>query len=122
MAYFYKQDTNAYLEYGQASAVSYIRDSHLYYIDYGFRDGHAYDPTVADQVLFTTADRCFSGTCDPISSHTSNWPDVPYTSQHCGRGSTRCTVVAPAFWSTVALRSVSTGQDCGPPHSNGKST
>jgi hypothetical protein len=83
MAYYYDQETNAYAENAvTSSAVSYVRDSHLDHIDYGFTDGTAYSVNgghAPNQVLFTTGDRCLSGTCDPLNTtNAPNWPDVPY--------------------------------------------
>ncbi|MEU9446442.1 RHS repeat-associated core domain-containing protein [Streptomyces sp. NPDC048304] len=108
MSYYYKQDTNYYGEDNGAHNVSYVRDSHLDHIDYGFTDGNAYG-TVPDKVLFTTGDRCVSGTCDPLNSTTkANWPDVPYDLV-CASGAT-CSAHAPSFFSTVRLTSVTTEQ------------
>ncbi|MCW3845572.1 hypothetical protein ONA70_36475, partial [Micromonospora yasonensis] len=42
MAYYYKQDTNFYGRNQGATDVSYVRDSYLSRIDYGFTDGNAY--------------------------------------------------------------------------------
>jgi RHS repeat-associated protein len=110
MAYYYHQNTNAYGEYGSSGAVSYVRDSHLARIDYGFTDGHAYTGHVPDQVVFTSADRCVSGTCDPLNStNAKNWPDVPYTADYCAAGQANCPA-GPTFWSTVRLASVTTQQ------------
>ncbi|WBO64310.1 polymorphic toxin-type HINT domain-containing protein [Streptomyces camelliae] len=108
MSYYYKQDTNYYGEDNGAHNVSYVRDSHLDHIDYGFTDGNAYG-TVPDKVLFTTGDRCVSGTCDPLNSTTkANWPDVPYDLV-CASGAT-CAAHSPSFFSTVRLTTVTTEQ------------
>ncbi len=111
IAYYYDQATNAYAENGNTtSAVSYVRDSYLSQIDYGFTNGNAYAGDAPDQVLFTTGDRCFTGTCDPLNAtNAANWPDVPYTQDYCAAGGS-CEVTAPTFWSTVRLASVSTQQ------------
>ncbi|MEU6220932.1 polymorphic toxin-type HINT domain-containing protein [Streptomyces sp. NPDC047022] len=108
MSYYYKQDTNYYGEDNGAHNVSYVRDSHLDHIDYGYTDGGAYG-TVPDKVLFATGDRCVSGTCSPLSSSTkANWPDVPYDLV-CASGAT-CASHSPSFFSTVRLTSVTTEQ------------
>ncbi|MEU5277133.1 RHS repeat-associated core domain-containing protein [Streptomyces asoensis] len=109
MAYYYAQDTNYYGEENGARNVSYVRDSHLARIDYGFRDGGAYG-TVPDQVLLTTAARCTLTTCDPLSATTaaSQYPDVPYDLV-CASGAT-CTAHAPTFFSTVRLASIQVQQ------------
>jgi RHS repeat-associated protein len=110
MAYYYKQDTNAYAQDGRTtSAVSYVRDSHLDHIDYGFTDGNAYSGNVPDDVLFQTAERCMTGTCDPLNATTApNWPDVPQYLQ-CSSGAA-CQVAGPSFYSTVRLTAISTRQ------------
>ena len=119
MAYYYKQDTNAYARNADTSGTTtptanstYVRDSYLDHIDYGFTDGNAYTVNgghAPDQVQFTPGDRCLSGTCDPLSKTTAaNWPDVPYD-LHCTDGSD-CLVVAPSFWSTVRLTGITTQQ------------
>jgi len=110
MAYYYKQDVNAYAEDGNtSSAVSYIRDSHLDRIDYGFTDGNAYSGHAPGQVTFGTGDRCTASNCDPISTYYANWPDVPYHQDYCAAGKS-CSVSSPTFWSTVALTSVTAQQ------------
>ncbi|MDR6980449.1 RHS repeat-associated protein [Streptomyces sp. 3330] len=105
MAYYYAQDTNYYGEENGAHNVSYVRDSHLSRIDYGFRDGGAYG-TVPDQVVFTTAARCTLTTCDPLSASTaaSQYPDVPFDFV-CASGAT-CAAQSPSFFSTVRLASI----------------
>ena len=119
MAYYYKQDTNAYARNADTSGTTtptanstYVRDSHLDHIDYGFTDGNAYSVNgghAPDQVQFTTGDRCLSGTCDPLNkTNAANWPDVPYD-LNCTNGSD-CLVVAPSFWSTVRLTGIATQQ------------
>jgi RHS repeat-associated protein len=112
MAYYYKQDSNAYAADGAtSSAVSYTRDSHLDHIDYGFTAGNAYanSGNAPERVAFGTADRCFASSCDPISSNASNWQDVPYTQNFCASGAS-CQVKWPTFWSSVRLASVTTQQ------------
>ncbi|MFG2282463.1 polymorphic toxin-type HINT domain-containing protein [Streptomyces asoensis] len=109
MAYYYAQDTNYYGEENGAHNVSYIRDSHLARIDYGFRDGGAYG-TAPDQVIFTTAQRCTLTTCDPLSATTaaSQYPDVPFDFV-CASGAT-CAAHSPSFFSTVRLASIKVQQ------------
>jgi RHS repeat-associated protein len=110
MAYYYDQATNAYAEYGSSSAVSYTRDSYLASIAYGFTNGNAYSGSAPDEVVFSTGDRCFTGTCDPLSAATAaNWLDVPYTN-YCAAGSTTCSTTGPSFWSTVRLTKIATQQ------------
>ncbi|MCO5974830.1 RHS repeat domain-containing protein [Actinoallomurus soli] len=119
MAYYYKQDTNAYARDADTSGTTtpkanstYVRDSHLDHIDYGFTDGNAYTVNgghAPDQVLFTTGNRCLSGTCDPLNkTNAANWPDVPYD-LNCTNGAD-CLVTGPSFWSTVRLTGIKTQQ------------
>jgi hypothetical protein len=108
MAYYYDQDTNFYGRDNGASNTQYVRDSHLDHIDYGFGDGNAY-ATVPDRVVFTTGDRCVSGTCDPLNAaNAPNWPDVPFDLV-CPSGTT-CASWAPSFFSTVRLTTVESRQ------------
>ncbi len=112
MAYFYDQSMNAYAETGTTAAVSYVRDAYLDHIFYGFTNGNVYGHP-ADEVTFTTGDRCFasSADCNPLNSTTApNWDDVPYVQDYCAAGSTSCSVTAPSYWSTVALNSIATKQ------------
>ncbi|MGQ4361725.1 polymorphic toxin-type HINT domain-containing protein [Streptomyces sp. SAS_272] len=109
MAYYYAQDTNYYGQQNGARNVSYIRDSSLTRIDYGFRDGGAYG-TVPNQIAFTTAARCTLTTCAPLSASTAaaQYPDVPYDLV-CASGAT-CTAQSPSFFSTVRLASIKVQQ------------
>ncbi|MBM9439940.1 polymorphic toxin type 28 domain-containing protein [Actinacidiphila bryophytorum] len=109
MAYYYHQDTNYYGEDNGAHNVSYVRDSYLSRIDYGFRDGGAYG-TVPDQVVFNTVGRCTLATCDALSSGTaaSQYPDVPYDLV-CASGAT-CTQHSASYFSTARLSSITTRQ------------
>ncbi|MFC4885494.1 polymorphic toxin-type HINT domain-containing protein [Streptomyces beijiangensis] len=109
VAYYYGQDTNYYGENKGANNVSYVRDSYLNRIDYGFRNGGAYG-TVPDQVFFTTARRCTLTTCDALSASTAaaQYPDVPFDLV-CASGA-KCTSQSPSFFSTVRLSSITVKQ------------
>ncbi|MFI0746677.1 hypothetical protein ACH4UA_12215, partial [Streptomyces sp. NPDC020939] len=109
MAYYYHQDTNYYGQDKGAHDVSYVRDSYLARIDYGFRDGGAYG-TVPDQVVFGTASRCTLDSCDALSSTTAaaQYPDVPFDLV-CAQGKD-CAQQSPSFFSTVRLASITTKQ------------
>jgi RHS repeat-associated protein len=108
MSYSYDQDANYYGEDNGASNVSYVRDSHLHYIYYGFLDGHAYD-TAPNRVVFNTDVRCVSGTCSPLNAtNAPNWQDVPFDLV-CASGAT-CSSHSPAFFSTVRLTEVDAQQ------------
>jgi RHS repeat-associated protein len=110
MAYYYKNATNFYGEDNGAHDVSYVRDTYLWHIDYGFTDGNAYG-TIPDQVYYNTGDRCVSGTCQPLNSaNKANWPDVPFD-LICASGVT-CTSgqYSPSFFSTVRLTAITAQQ------------
>ena len=110
MAYYYTQSTNYYGEDNGAHDVSYVRDSYLDHIDYGFTDGGAYG-TIPDKVLYKAGDRCVSGTCDPLNSaNAPNWPDVPFD-LICASGAT-CTSsqYGPSFFSTARLTGITAEQ------------
>jgi RHS repeat-associated protein len=111
MAYYYTQTTNYYGEDQGASDVSYISNSHLNYIAYGFRNGGAYG-TVPDKVIFTAEPRCVAATCGALSTSNSDvgtqYPDVPVDLM-CASGTT-CAAYAPSFFSEVLLASITTEQ------------
>jgi RHS repeat-associated protein len=108
MAYYYHQDTNVYGRYEGATKTSYVRDSWLERIDYGFTDGNAYG-TVANQIEFAPGDRCVSGTCQPLNSaNKANWPDVPFD-LICASGAA-CDNWSPSFFATVRLATITTKQ------------
>lgn len=108
MAYYYKQDINYYGRNSGSTMDSYVRDSYLDHIDYGFRDGGAYG-TIPNKVLFATDVRCVSGSCKPLNATTkANWHDVPYDLV-CAKNAT-CGASGPSFFSTVRLTSITTQQ------------
>ncbi len=111
MAYYYTQTTNYYGEDGGASDVSYVSDSYLNYIAYGFLSGGAYG-TIPDKVIFTAAPRCVASTCGALSTSNpdvgTQYPDVP-VDLICASGTT-CTADAPSMFSEVRLASITTEQ------------
>jgi RHS repeat-associated protein len=111
MDYYYTQATNYYGEDLGATDVSYISDSYLNYIGYGFLNGGAYG-TVPDKVVFASAPRCVASTCGALSSSNGSvgteYPDVPVDLM-CASGTT-CTAYAPSFFSQVRLASITTEQ------------
>jgi len=111
MAYYYTRTTNYYGEDQGASDVSYISDSYLHYVAYGFLNGGAYG-TVPDKVVFTAEPRCVASTCGALSTSNSDvgtqYPDVP-VDLICASGTT-CTAYAPSFFSEVLLASITTEQ------------
>jgi RHS repeat-associated protein len=111
MAYYYSQSSNYYGEDNGASDVSYISNSYLNYIAWGFLNGGAYG-TVPDEVVFTAKPRCVASTCGALSSSNSDeatqYPDVP-VDLICASGTT-CTAFAPSFFSEVRLSSITTEQ------------
>ncbi len=119
MAYYYTQAANYYGEDNGASDVSYIRDSYLSEIDYGFAAGAAYSTSVpvADKVIFTPNGngRCVAASCTPLTSSSmtatlagTEYPDVPYD-LICASGAA-CTSDSPSFFSTARLASITTEQ------------
>lgn len=107
MALYYKQDTNNYGSYNGATKRSYVRDSYVDHIDYGFADGNAYG-TAPNRVTFGVSPRCVVAGCSPLSASTkANWPDVPFDLV-CDAAT--CTSTSPAFFSTVRLTSIATQQ------------
>jgi len=111
MAYYYTQTTNYYGEDLGASDVSYVSDSYLNYIAWGFLNGGAYG-TIPDKVVFGAEPRCVASTCGALSSSNSNvatqYPDVP-VDLICASGAT-CSAYAPSFFSEVRLASITTEQ------------
>jgi RHS repeat-associated protein len=111
MAYYYTQTTNYYGEDGGAKDVSYISDSYLDHIAYGFLNGGAYG-TIPDKVVFSAAPRCVASTCGALSTSNSDagtqYPDVP-VDLICASGTT-CTAYAPSMFSEVRLASITTEQ------------
>jgi hypothetical protein len=114
MSYYYHQDTNYYGRDSGTTGVSYVRDSYLKEIDYGFRAGQAYTAgDVPDKVVFGTASRCFASSCPDIASSNSgdagsDYPDVPYDLD-CDLGAS-CSTHGPTYWSTVRLSTITTKQ------------
>ncbi len=111
MAYYYTQTTNYYGEDNGAKDVSYISDSYLNYISYGFLDGAAYG-NVPDKVEFTSGPRCVASTCGALSTSNpkvgTQYPDVPVDLM-CA-ADTKCTSWAPSMFSQVRLTSITTQQ------------
>jgi RHS repeat-associated protein len=128
MAWYYHQDTNAYLENAAPTYTTkpnanatYVRDSYLLHVDYGFTAGNAYTVNgghAPDQVVFSTSS---TGRCDPTATScpaitssnsgtaTSDYPDVPYD-LNCTLGSGGCLVSSPSYWSTAELAGITTQQ------------
>ncbi|TVT11304.1 RHS repeat-associated core domain-containing protein [Amycolatopsis bartoniae] len=106
-SYFYTTESNFYARnLGKTADTSYVRGGYLSKVQYGQRAGAVYTSTPAAQVLFTTTGRCTQSTCDvgQISSHTADWPDVPYD-LNCSSGAA-CSSQAPSFWSEYSLQSI----------------
>jgi RHS repeat-associated protein len=121
MGYFYTQAANGYDEYGTTTAQSYIRDSYLSKILYGFTGSNVYSTATAtapaDEVSFGTGNRCYASAanCTPLNSTTApNWEDVPYNLDcTVGAACSGASGYGATFWSTVALTSVTTYQRTG---------
>jgi RHS repeat-associated protein len=111
MTYFYTPETNSYGLNMGAQTVSYVRGGTMTRIEYGTRAGQEYVNGVSQApatVSFATCDRDTGSGCDqtPLSSaNAANFPDMP-ADQICSASCT--TQVAPTFWSSRRLGSVTT--------------
>jgi RHS repeat-associated protein len=119
MSYYYTQALNSYGAYGGASNgasnVSYVRDSYLNHVDYGYTTSTGPYGIVPDKVVYTPGVRCVAGSAicgtaetSGSSGNESHYPDVPYDLV-CASGAT-CTAYAPSFFSTVRLTAITTEQ------------
>ena len=110
---YYTPETNYYGANAGTTGVGYARGGQLSRIDYGLRDenGSIYAAAAPEQVVFTTAERCFASgtTCSYSNFNTTNasyWQDTP-EDQKCDQG-TVCNNHAPTFWSTKRLPAIDT--------------
>ncbi|GIL26348.1 RHS repeat-associated core domain-containing protein [Actinocatenispora comari] len=106
ISYQYNAETGYYgLNADASKKTAYNPGGSLAEIDYGYTDGHAYDTDPAAKVVFTTADRCSSGsTCD--TDHPASWPDTPWD-QSCLKDT--CTdKYAPVFFTRKRLTTITT--------------
>ncbi|KQV15524.1 MULTISPECIES: RHS repeat-associated core domain-containing protein [unclassified Kitasatospora] len=112
--YYYTPETNQYGQNNSTTGTNYVRGGYLNRIDYGLRseNGTVYAAPAADQIVFTTAERCTpdgSFSCDPsqmTAANATKWPDVP-VDQQCTSGTT-CNTHSPTFWSTKRLTNITT--------------
>ncbi|WP_073502923.1 RHS repeat-associated core domain-containing protein [Actinacidiphila paucisporea] len=106
VVYHYNKETNYYGANNGTTGVSYTRGGYLDHIDYGLGNGNT---TAPQRVTFATADRCIgaASTCDPIASHTANWPDVPFN-LNCDSGAS-CANHGPSFWTERRITTITTG-------------
>ncbi|QUX29575.1 type IV secretion protein Rhs [Nocardiopsis akebiae] len=114
--FHYAKETNRYALNGDldTAGTEYVRGGYLKRIDYGLREGEAYDRQAPAQVVFTTAERCLETddfACDPddLDEDTAkHWPDIPYD-LHCAEGE-ECsrTQTSPSFWTQKRLSSIHT--------------
>jgi len=114
MAYFYgKEQAKTGLAGNPSSLTSYTRGGTLDHIEYGMRAGTELATTTPPaKVVFGVVERClsscWSGAAWNSPPNAANWPDTPWD-LHCPLSSTSCpTNVAPSFWSTRRLTSVTT--------------
>ena len=115
-SFHYAKETNHYALNGDVdtTGTEYVRGGYLEHIDYGQREGEAYDQKAPAQVVFTTAERCLKSddfTCeaDELDEDTAKyWPDIPYD-LHCDEGE-ECdlTQSSPSFWTQKRLSTVHT--------------
>ena len=108
ISYYYKQDTNYYGQDNGATTTSYVRDSYLDHIDYGFRDGGAYG-TVPDKVVFHSTGAVCLATCDPCRRPRPqpSTRTCPYDLVCAQRA---VSSYSPSYFSTVRLTSIVTEQ------------
>jgi RHS repeat-associated protein len=118
MSYYYTQTSNEYGEFNGAKDVSYISDSYLSEIDYGFAAGGAYG-TFPDRVVFTpsTDGRCLQSSCTALTSSSmtaalaaTDDPDVPYDLMCPSATEKTCTSYSPSFFSVNRLSTIETYQ------------
>ncbi|WP_406631906.1 RHS repeat-associated core domain-containing protein [Amycolatopsis sp. WGS_07] len=112
-AYYYAKEMNSYGRNQVATDdTPYVRGGYLTKVDYGFRDGGAYDKP-PQQVTFDVGERCVpSGaiTCDPsqlTKANASYWPDVPFD-RICDAGTSCTNRFSPAFFTRKRLATVTT--------------
>ncbi|MFE6307611.1 RHS repeat-associated core domain-containing protein [Nocardiopsis sp. NPDC057823] len=116
LTYHYAKETNHYALDGDldTAGTEYVRGGYLERIDYGQRQGEAYDTQAPAQVVFTTAERCLKTddfACDPAdldADTAKHWPDIPYD-LHCAEGD-ECdrTQTSPSFWTQKRLSGIHT--------------
>ncbi|MFI7342949.1 polymorphic toxin-type HINT domain-containing protein [Streptomyces sp. NPDC050085] len=114
MSYFYGKETNYYTQGLKTTenGKPYVRGGYLKRIDYGQRDGKAYDTPASARVNFTTDERCLAAAadCEPgdlTDATATRWPDVPWD-LNC-KVSTKCTGQnSPTFWTRKKLSKVTT--------------
>ena len=113
-AFYYAPESNRYGQDGSSTTSSlYIRGGTLTRIDYGMRAGAELTGNAADQVVFTSTDRCETGmtnepggACSESTPSATYWPDVPWDQ--------RCNITAcasnqtPTFWSIKRLTGIQT--------------
>ncbi|HKT00821.1 MAG TPA: SpvB/TcaC N-terminal domain-containing protein, partial [Rugosimonospora sp.] len=102
ITYFYTPETNSYGRDLGNTTVSYTRGGTLTRAEYGTRDGQSGQAPA--RVDFTVTDRCKAG-ADCTQHTAASWPDVPWD-LNCTASCTK--QVAPTFWSTTRLASVTT--------------
>ncbi|GAB3853502.1 RHS repeat domain-containing protein [Dactylosporangium cerinum] len=109
MSLYYGAETNLYGRNNSATDVqSYVRGGYLDHIDYGTDNRSGTDTantsTAAPmRVVFDPQDRCLSSCATHDAAH---WPDTPWD-QSCA--ASPCTdKLAPTFWTTKRLASVTT--------------
>ncbi|WP_329373372.1 polymorphic toxin-type HINT domain-containing protein [Streptomyces sp. NBC_00669] len=112
MSYWYTKETNSYGKNGNTTTAgtSYDRGSYLSRIDYGETDSTFFG-TPADQVKFTTAERCLpvkdGETCATLNAAAAkDWPDVPFD-QICAANAV-CKTTSPSFFTRKRLTGITT--------------
>ncbi|HWL37079.1 MAG TPA: RHS repeat-associated core domain-containing protein [Frankiaceae bacterium] len=110
---FYAKETNKYSRHGQgALATTYTRSGYLTMIEYGQRH-LAENVTASARVRFAMTNRCSSiettdcATAPTSGSSQGTFPDVPLDLM-CTGATCAADQTTPTFWSTKALKSIST--------------
>ena len=102
IVYYYARELNLAHKPGNNTATAtYDRGGVLARIEYGLRAGAEATSTAPARVLFTTANRCLTGSCGTHDA--ANWPDTPWDLS-CSAGP----CPAPSFFSTLRLSSIAT--------------
>ena len=112
MSYWYGKETNNYAQQRHRRRQVQLRPGgYLTRIDYGTCDRRTADryrahTTPSAQVVFDTADRCFSSCASRTDA--AHWPDTPWD-QECTASATACPGnYSPTFWTTKRLKKITT--------------
>lgn len=115
--YDYATETNYYVRGSAHTLTPYVRDGYLTQISYGWRAAdiasEGASPAPADEVKFSTAQRCTGSTttcasyANLNSTTAADWVDTPYD-LNCNAGVTNCLMATESYWSTYMLTQIQT--------------